>query len=410
MGVTVAASKAVMLHLPAMDEYSHSEAWYLALREAFAACGTELALCNVAEPGAAQLMRHLADPAVGFFVTFNGVGMNLAWQRAGEGITEPLFDHFRKPVLDHFTDPPYANEMQHANQLASSMRVGLYTDHSYLVWSGLFRASAPSAYFVPEFIPLTRAELDARPARFSDRSIEVLYPVSLYDPDAYYRQALALGEAYGPVCSAVFGEIVDTYLHAERSEGLEWALRVFPRHGLAFDPSSGWHRPLLACAWHYIKNVRRRAILEALRDVPVTLLTRSLPYAVELHPRSQVISARTFREMCELLEQARICLCPTPHYRGYNERILTAMALGTLAVSPPNQVCEEHFRNGEEIVFYRGAADDLASKVGELVAQPSRAEEMAGRGSIAAREGFGAGRAVASMLTVLANFNRRGDP
>ena len=398
-----------MLVSTAADEYGHLDLHFNALRHAFAERGIELTRCEAGRPDSQQLAALARDPDLLFFLCFNGWGANLAWQGA-DGARQSFFSHIGKPLLDHFADPPFADEMQHALQFDMPERLVLYTDHSYLAWDSLYGQPRHSSYFLPQFVPdVPDAPAHAQAAAFKphrERSIGVLLPVSLYDPDHYYRQMLdAMSDRRE--AQALFDELVGTYLHDLRADPLAWVATLWLKKGRPFDASDPVQQRVMSAAWHYIKNRRRQLVLEALADVPLTIVTKTIPYTAPLHSRTTVLAPRPFADLAALAGDARLCICPTPHVRGFHERVLLALSRGAVALSSPNQVCEEQFRDGEDMLYYQDHGADLRQKIQACSDDADASDAMGRRGAAALKTRFSAEVTVDSMLRIFHNYRAR---
>lgn len=392
-----------MLVSSAADEFGHLEGHFDALSQAFSRRGIELVRCEANQPDSALLARLGRDPELLFFLAFNGWGANLAWQGT-DGTQRSFFAHVGKPLLDHFADPPFADEMQHARQFDTPEHVMLYTDHTYLAWDNLGGALRHSSYFLPQFVPDDGES--GRHTPFAQRGIDVLLPVSLYDPDHYYRLMLSAAPDRREG-QALFDELVGTFLHDLRSDAMNWISALWLRKDRPFDASNPAQQRVISAAWHYIKNRRRQLLLESLADVPLTIVTRDIPYPVRLHPDSKVLAPRSFSALGDLARDARLCLCPTPHVRGFHERVLLALSRGAVALSAPNQVCEEQFLDGEEMLYYQDLGDDLHRKVQTCAEDDQWAEAIATRGAAALQQHFTADVTVDRMLRIFHNYVAR---
>jgi Glycosyl transferases group 1 len=399
------ARVAVLLH-EGNDEFGHFAPYCNALAGAFGRRQIELTQHVIDSPDSVQLLTLAKDPRLLFFIGFNGWAANLAWQQhSSDGVeVTSFFTHFDKPLLDHFADPPFADEMQHARQFDMAERLVLYTDHTYLAWDGLYGPQRHSSYFIPQFVPEDHSTDLHVP--FERRGIDFLLPVSLYDPDYYYRRMLeVVPERLAG--QALFDEVVGTLLDQPRADALQWISHLWLQKGIPFSAQNAWQQSAISAAWHYVKNRRRQIILDSLHDRPVTILTKGIPYQARLHPKSQVLAPRSFAQLSDLMRETRVCICPTPHVRGFHERILLAMSRGAVALTSPNQVCEENFLDGQEIIFFQDHGSGLRSKVSECDADWSAAAELAARGQQTMQARFSVDFTVDHMLKIHHNFRRR---
>ena len=398
--------RAALLVRSGLDEFSHFSFYYRALAEAFAKRGIELSCHEIDSPNSDELSALGEDPNLLFFLNFNGWATNLTRRDIGtsSAAARSFFTYFGKPLLDHFADPPFANEMQHAQQFDIAERLVLYTDHTYLAWDGLYGPQRHSSYFLPQFVPLDKPSSPAIP--FAERSFHFLLPVSLYNPDMYYESMLNAAPERS-LGQALFDDLVGTFLNDPRSDAIQWVSHLWLRNGIPFDAHCVWQQRVMSAAWHYVKNRRRQMILETLADVPLAIITKTIPYSIKLHPDSKVLAPRSFAELSAVVANTRVCICPTPHTRGFHERVLLAMSRGAVALTSPNQICEENFCDGEEILYFQDHGSDLLRKVQSCRENWAATATIASRGQQTQQARFSADNTVDHMLRIFHNFHCR---
>jgi spore maturation protein CgeB len=97
------------------------------------------------------------------------------------------------------------------------------------------------------------------------------------------------------------------------------------------------------------------------------------------------------------MADAECVICPLPHMTGHHERALGAFTAGAAVVAAPNAVLETEFREGQDLLFYRSAAE-LAALLPEFLADRDGMRALAHAGRDRALERFSPRRLAETML------------
>jgi glycosyltransferase involved in cell wall biosynthesis len=263
-------------------------------------------------------------------------------------------------------------------------------------------------YFYSGFCPGSYTEHNDH--KFTDKEIDILFSATLVNPDIYYQHFFHICQKEIVLAKKIFDSIVDNFLLDLRSDCLDWINQGFISNGLLFNLEIDWHRNLLACVSGYIKFRRRQIILQNLQEVPLTIMTNEVPYELSTHPDTKIIPPVSFQEFQQTLAKTKICLCPTPHYRGFHERVISAMYANCLVLTTPNQVLEQEFVHGQSIVFFQDLERDLIQTLEYYAQKPQEIEEICSRAREIARDKFSARQALDQFLTIYQNYRaRQGD-
>lgn len=284
--------------------------------------------------------------------------------------------------------------MVHQMRILDSTRQVMLTDYGYVQEAQ--ELGFPNVHFVPSItFPRT---VPAAAITKTQRLIPVLLPVQLPPPSSVDIRFDRSG-GYRP---RIFREIYDAVTE-HCTENLATDARVEARRacreaGISFDARDADHRFLLTSILDHTKFARRRDLVQALRGLPVTLVTTAdfegdLPQGISAAP------ARSFRDLLALMAEAECVLCPLPHMTGFHERALGAFTAGAAVLAAPNTILETEFRQGQDMLTYRSAAE-LADLLPALLADPDRLRAIARSGHDAAMERFTPRRLAETVLSI----------
>ena len=181
-----------------------------------------------------------------------------------------------------------------------------------------------------------------------------------------------------------------------------WSCRKGPaKSGCDLDFRSVDARFLLTAVVDYVKFARRRLLLRALADLPVTVVTdRDIREEI---PGNDIrfASPRSSTELLQVMADSQCVICPTPHMTGFHERVLGAFTAGAIVVSSPNEIVEANFVAGEEFVFFRDETE-LPAILETVLRAPARLQSIASTGRARAMSMFHPERFAATLLSLLA--------
>jgi glycosyltransferase involved in cell wall biosynthesis len=399
--------KIVYLAQKSVDNYRHNDLYYSAMAEACDYHGINLYLLDIGgDHWQEQLLAYAKDEDVLFFFGLNGFGNDLSIERE-ENYSISLFEYAEKPYITSFSDPPFIAEMWEHTRAKFRGKIYVYTDHSYFSISKLFQdlEQTQNIYFYSGFCPTIYPEPNDNQS--IEKDINILCAATLIDPDIYYQSFLVSCQKELVLAKKIFESIVDNFLFDLRSDCLDWINQGFIRNGLLFDLQINWHRNLLDCVSGYIKFRRRQMMLQNLQEVPLTIMSKGSPYKLSTHPDTKIIPPVSFQEFQQILAKTKICLCPTPHYRGFHERVISAMYANCLVLTTPNQVLEQEFVHGQSIVFFQDLERDLIQKLEDYDRNPEAIKGICARAREIAQDKFSARKALDRFLTIYQNYRSR---
>lgn len=387
------AHYAVFLVCGEIDTYGHNEVFAQEIGAALAELGCSSRIVDYRRESRA-VQEALRDENCAFFVCFNGFGCELALTGEVPGELVSAFGYYRKQLFDLMHDCPSHESMAHQMRVLDRARMVLMTDYGYV--QEAHELGIPDVRFAPSItFPLA---LPATVRTAALRPIQVLLPVQLPPPSAvevrFSRGGSYRQRAFREIYEAV-SELCISDLTADPRVETRRACREV---GISFDPREADHRFLLTGILDRTKFVRRRDLVEALRGLPVTIVTRA-------HTESELLDgfltapARSFQDLLALMAEAECVLCPLPHMTGFHERALGAFTAGAAVVTAPNNILEMQFRHGQDMLVYRSAAE-LAELLPRLLAKPERLREIARSGQDIALDRFSPRRLAETMLSL----------
>ncbi|MEG3439566.1 glycosyltransferase [Pannus brasiliensis CCIBt3594] len=408
---SVKNKKIVYLAQNSVDTFNHNDLYFSAMADACASHDITLHPVDIgSDRWQEDLLTQARDERVLFFFGLNGFGNDLSIHRDRQPPVS-LFEFADKPYLTSFSDPPFISEMWEHTRSNFRGKIYIYTDHSYLNLATLFqsRDEFQDNYFYSGFCPQSSTDdkRDRNRENPAEKSIDILFAATLVDPDIYYQNFLKLCQKELILAKGIFEDIVDSFLLNLRSDCVDWIRHGFIKNGLLFDLQIDWHRILIECVSGYIKFKRRQIILENLKEVPLTIMSLDVPYKLPTHPDTKILPPVPFQEFQNILANTRVCLCPTPHYRGFHERVISAMYENCLVLTTPNQVLEEEFIHNQSILFFQDLDKDLVHKIDYCQNNPEKVRQICLNARSIALEKFTARKALDKFLTIYQNYRYR---
>jgi hypothetical protein len=311
----------------------------------------------------------LRDKNCRFFITFNGFGTELLMPTGTPGRLESAFQVFNRPVFDLMHDCPLHETMAHQMRTIAPFRRLLSTDGDYAWFAKLLgiRTVVPAATIC--FPHSVEPQIE--------RDIEILFAVGLSSPDLSKERLSGLASK-SRVFRLVFDEVTAACKSNWSANPITELLQLLQTVGLEWSVQDEDFRFLLTIILDHVKFSRRHMMLDALRDLPVTLVTdRQVP---GLHQSVKIAPARSASELLAMMARSKVVVCPNTHAVGFHERPFMAFSAGAVVVSAPNGQLEASFSHGQDILFFHDAKS-LASSVERAVVSPligDRGREKAG--------------------------------
>ncbi|MFT0892246.1 glycosyltransferase [Pseudochelatococcus sp. G4_1912] len=317
-----------------------------------------------------KVFDALKDQQCKFFLTFNGFGAELKFPTIHPGRLESAFQVFSKPVIDLMHDCPAHESLAHQKGLNFPLRRLFSTDYQY---AGIATdMGIQNVTFCPSItFPAALSAIE----HHRERDIDVLLAIGTLSPD-HTRQRIDRGTVKGRLYGAVFDEVTACAVADWQIDPIIELKRVLSSLDITLNYNVPDHRFLLTITLDYIKFARRRDLLAALSDLPVTLV----PDRSGTYPNSfRIMEARSATELLGMMARSRIVVCPTTHNTGHHERPLSAFTASAAVVSAPNRLLSAHFSNGHNIVFGNNP-QAMREHIEKLISDTSRASEIAARG------------------------------
>ena len=306
-----------------------------------------------------------------FMFTMNHTGITLKegeenyWKKHNISVFDFVQDHPRN-YDDVLLDPP------------CDIKV-LSLDKNNIDFIRRFYPGIKDVFFMPnggtkvsEYIP------------FKNRAIDVLYMGGCQQPTDYFPPINGLPEQGMQFYTDVISVMADDPSLTTESAMEKW----FCERNI--DVTDDVLLTLNLQAAPYIENYIRRffklAGMHALDRAGVHVeiyggdswVDKDEPFSDNIHINPRISS----EEMNSIISKARISLCFIPWYkRGCSEKNFDSMLNGALCVSDRSEYLEDHYPDGENIVYFDlRNPDQMACDIKWLLDNPSKAERIARKG------------------------------
>ncbi len=336
--------------------------------------GIEYIIADHNDPGSYALSRlnsFLEGDVPVFMFTMNQIGIGLVegnenyWKKHNITVFDFVQDHPRN-YDDILLDPP------------CDIRI-LSLDKNNMDFIHRFYPKIKDVFFMPnggtevcEFVP------------FKDRTIDVLYMGGCQQATDYFPPINGLPDEGNSFYSDVVSMMVEEPSLTTESAIENW----FSERNIPVSEEVLLTLNLQAAP--YIENyIRRFFKLEGMHaldraGVHVEIyggdswIDRDMPFSDNIHINPRISSDELNRIICN----AKISLCFIPWYkRGCSEKNFDSMLNGALCVSDKSEYLEEHYKEGENIIYFDlGNPGQMASDVKWLLENPGNAELIAKRG------------------------------
>ena len=343
-----------------------------------------------------QLSDGYLDPRCSFFVCFNGHGSELSVVTQKPHLTS-AFEYYEKPLFDLMRAPPIHERMAHQAQSASACRNLLLTDYNQAFMARLL--GLKNARFTPG-ITLRTASSQIPQKPFSNRSIDVLLPLGSTNSEAVrQRYAYALNHK-DRVYREIFESVVTRAATDLRIDPVTETILALQEIQSAVNFASHDVTRLISSTMDFVKRERRRDLLQAVKHLPVTIVTNE--DLAHDFPRSAfaVLPSRSGRELLQSMADAKSVVCSLAPQTGLHAGALSAFSTGAYVVSAPDEMLETNFAQEREMLIYRDA-QELANALVQILSGDSNIETFAANGHRKAMERFNPAYLVSSILTTL---------
>lgn len=325
-------------------------------------------------------LNGLADARIDALIMMNSV---LPSEKLADGTY--LLDHFPYPVFEILVDPPYYHSKVMENH-SHNLHV-ILLDQGHVDYC---------MRYYPDFKSVNMSYLigpvhEAIP--YEEREIKVLFTGGCPDEDVERQRVV---REYGdPWMVELFELLVERGIsHPDNTteENLKFFLR-----DKGLDATDQVIRTLMSTIGirveYYLRGYYRRKIVCGLVEagIPVSVAGLCWEHCFPTVPANlSLLGAVDFSETALLTANAQISLNVMPLFKaGMHDRVLTAMHCGTVCVTDPSLYLEEHFTDGENIVFYRlDRLEQLPEQLWGLLEDASEAKDIAMAGYEKVREEY----------------------
>lgn len=296
-----------------------------------------------------QFGRIVTQPHVIAVHCEQGWGLDIAVDGGGGRAVDP-YVALNKPAMAHIRDYPFYPWLRQKTFPPRSHRIVFYTERSaaelVLALPGIAASGSRHA-----FMPHVYFDTDAReqPIPWRERAIDLLYVGSYQDPGPY-REAFAQKH---PDRRGLLDHLIDAALFDYRTPFWRTAEKLAAERGVEARNTNVIYLDMLVAANQFIRNERRRRLLEKLARYPMYLVWSGPRPAIALHPDTRVADANKIPETLALCENAKamaMCLNNFPY--SLSERLLSAMHRGAAVVCNPNSLIEEAFVPEKDILLW----------------------------------------------------------
>lgn len=336
--------------------------------------GIEYIIADSYDPGSyavSRLNSFLEGDVPVFMFTMNQIGIGLI-----EG-TENYWNKHNITVFDFVQDHP-RNYEDILLKPPCDIKV-LSLDKNNIDFIRRFYPGIKDIFFMPnggtavsEFIPV------------DDRTIDVLYMGGCQQVTDYFPPINGLPDQGNPFYSDVLSMMVENPGLTTESAIEKW----FNDNDIRVSDDVLLTLNLQAAP--YIENHIRRhfklAGMHALDRAGIHVeiyggdswIDKDDPFSDNIHINPRISSD----ELNSMICNAKISLCFIPWYkRGCSEKNFDSMLNGALCVSDKSEYLEEHYRDGENIIFFDlGNPEQMASDIKWLLGHPDKAESIARKG------------------------------
>jgi glycosyltransferase involved in cell wall biosynthesis len=387
-----ADSYAVIFTNTNLDRYKHNVTFAEELTPALRSSGVDVRYLDYIHD-IRGVSEALKDPSCVFFICFNGFGSELLLS-AAPGEILSAFANYRKPLFDLMHDCPIHESMAHQINSVGEYRRLMLTDYSYANLARLL--GMRRVRFVPSIsFPKTSAQTNTP---LEQRSIDFLLPAGL-SMARYTRERYASPSSYkGRIFKEIFECVTERAVEDLRIDPLQESFFAFQELQIPPDLRDPDFQFLVTSILDYVKFARREKLLEAIKHLPITVISNEGAEDAYRKTRLKFIAEQNFPDLVRTMGNSKAVICPLPHYTGFHERALAAFSAGSVVIAAPNDVLEATFIRGRDMYSY-GDVGSLTSLLEEIVKGGSELQDMAQSGRAKALDQFSPTRIVDIILS-----------
>lgn len=220
----------------------------------------------------------------------------------------------------------------------------------------LLRGQNPRVFFLPHGV---ERDILQPPSKREERDYEAVFIGSCYDYDGlrhYWNEELPVSQAQ------LLEASVELFFSHPPKTLMEAFLQAY-KGSMGVPMSSLELKNLLFYFDHYIRGRSRVEMVKSLKKLRIHIFGDIYPshsccqrgwhYYLADQDHIVVHPPLPFLQVPEVLRRSKCCLNSMPFFQdGSHERVLMALACGSIAITSPSRWLEEQFTSGEELWVY----------------------------------------------------------
>ncbi|BDV44429.1 hypothetical protein GURASL_33520 [Geotalea uraniireducens] len=316
-----------------------------------------------------RLFKIIKTKRIKFFMSMNGNGNDIMLNG------KRLDGHTDAPMFNFFVDHP-CGLIDRIDCSLNNLIVSC-VDKTHVHFLEIYAQTRKpiQKYFVAHGGGASRNK--AKERTIGERSIDVLFSGSYTDPESIRKSWLSssIGSLLDIIAEAALYEseksLVQVFIEAFESRGLNPAI---------LKDRGSWC--LLRAVGSYVRQARRKLIVESLRDCNMHIYGNGweeLPALANSNIR--VCGQINYSEIYDKMADTKIVLNILPYFTdGSHERIFNSMLAGAVCLSDENIYLKDNFCCGKNIVLYNLKNNNAAEKIERLLGNTNMMDEIARNG------------------------------
>ena len=281
-----------------------------------------------------------------------------------EGSFASTFELLSKPAVAHVRDMPFYPWLREVCFHKAPWAFLSFADRDS---ADLLKRENPAESGGPpsRFHPHVYFDLASNGASlpWQERPIDCLYAGSYQTPEQFRDELRDTFPQLDAPLMEAFDAAKDDFYSPIWSHG-EAASQ---HHGYPCDYRDAGFTNLLGTLNQMVRMHRRHSLLERMAKHPMHLIWSGDRPDIDLHPDTVILEPNTFPETVQLMTQAKSMVMSLNSFSSaLSERMLTAMRQGAVVLSHPNELIDEVFTHGENILTFGMDQDSLDAAMAQL--------------------------------------------
>jgi len=261
-----------------------------------------------------------------------------------------LYDWLDYPVYGFLVDYPYFHHSRLCLTQSDKITIGC-VDYNHVTYLEQYYPNIKHVHFVPHF-SFQNKELEP----YGSRVIDIFFPGSFDNPQIHLDTLKQLPEVFYNIAKSIIAMMLkDINLTVEE------ALRLYLA-SVYFTYSESEFVEIMDQIYildHYIRSYYRDKIIRTILDAGITLTVCGQGWEQLKETYSENLNVigtegLDIEDNVKLIANSKILLNILPSFKnGTHERIFTSMLNKCICLTNPNQYFEQHFKDKEEILYYR---------------------------------------------------------